>query len=78
MRNYPVYMICSVSLHSDLSGALVEDVSSAASAAPATETGSLLPVQRRGPDPAHVCVCSAGSLDGLCLVRHRTPGDREQ
>lgn len=62
----------------DLAGAFVEDGSSAASATPVTETGSLLTVQRCGPDPAHVCVCSTGSLDGLCLVRHRTQGDRKQ
>lgn len=69
-------MFCCLCL--DLAGAPVEDRSSPTSAAPVTETGPLLPVQRCGPDPAHVCVCSAGSLDGLCLVRHRTQGDRKQ
>lgn len=69
---------CSPSLCLDLACALVEDGSSSASAAPLAETGSLLPVQRCGPDPAHVCVCPAGSLDGLRLVCHRTQGDRKQ
>lgn len=63
---------------SDLISAPAEDGSPAAFAAPLAETWPLLAVQRCGPDAAHVCVCSAGSLDGLCLVRHRTQGDREQ
>lgn len=62
----------------DVARALVEDSPPAASAAPVAETGPLLPVQRRGADPPHVRVRSAGSLDGLRLVRHRTHGDREQ
>lgn len=71
-------MFCSPSLFLDLTRALAEDSASAASPAPVTETGSLFPVQRCGPDLAHVCVCSAGSLDGLCLVRHRSQGNRKQ
>lgn len=65
-------------LLADVFGALVKNSSFASSAAPAAETGSLLPVQRCGSDAAHVRVCSPGSLDGLRLVCHRTCGDRKQ
>lgn len=67
-----------VSPHSDLPGSPAEDSPPPTSAAPAAEAGSLLPVQRRGADPAHVRVRSARPLDGLRLVRHWAPGDRKQ
>lgn len=67
-----------LSPHPDLPGSPAEDGSPPTPAAPAAEAGPLLPVQCRGPDPAHVCVRSARPLDGLRLVHHRAPGDRKQ
>lgn len=62
----------------DVSGSLIEDSTSAATAAFASEAGSLLSVQCHGAHTSHVYVRSARSLDGLHLVRHRTQGDGTQ
>lgn len=62
----------------DFIGAPVENSPSAALATAVTKTGSIFSVQRCSPDPAHVCVCTACSLDGLCLVYHWTQGDRKR
>lgn len=67
-----------LSPHPDVSGSPAQDGSPPTPAAPAAEAGPLLPVQRRGADPAHVRVRSARPLDGLRLVRHWAPGDRKQ
>lgn len=61
----------------ELWGSPAEDSAPPAPPAPLTEAGPLLPVQRRGPDLAHVHVCPAGPLDGLCVVLHRTQRDRK-
>lgn len=58
-------------------GSSVEDCSTAAVAAVAAETGTILSVQCCGSHTADVHVCSAGSLDGLCLVLHRSEGAGE-
>ncbi|XP_048782732.1 potassium voltage-gated channel subfamily H member 4 isoform X3 [Lagopus muta] len=62
----------------DLARAFAEDGAPAAAAAAAAEVGPVLAVQRHGADAAHVCICAAGPLDGVHLVRHRPQGDGEQ
>lgn len=62
----------------DISSSLAKDGTSAATAAFASEAGSLLSVQCHGAHTPHVHVRSACSLDGMYLVRHRTQGDGAQ
>lgn len=64
-------------MHAVLRGAPVEDSSAASVTAAAAKAGALLPVQRCGPDTAHVYVRPARPLDGLCLVLYRSQGDRK-
>lgn len=63
---------------SDLLGPPAEDSSSAAPPPSPSEAGPLLPVQRHGTDLTNVCVCPAGTLDGLYLVHDWTQGDWDQ
>lgn len=62
----------------DLLGPPAQDCAPAAPPSPASEAGSLLPVQRHGADFTNVCVCPAGTLDGMHLVFNWTQGDRDQ
>ncbi|XP_040548264.1 potassium voltage-gated channel subfamily H member 4 isoform X6 [Gallus gallus] len=78
---FNVTVLCQVhppACPSDLAGAFAEDGAPAAAAAAAAEVGPLLAVQCHGADAAHVCVRTAGPLDGVHLVRHRPQGDGEQ
>ncbi len=61
-----------------VSGASAKDRTPAEAPTSAAEDGPLLPAQYGGADPAHVHVCTAGSLDGLHLVHHWQEGGGEQ
>lgn len=55
-----------------------EDGSIVTASTLAAKAGALLPVQRGCTYITHVHVRLAGTLDGLCLVRHWPQRDREQ
>lgn len=63
---------------SDFFGSPAQDCTPAAPPSPAPEAGSLLSVQCHGADLTDVCVCTAGTLDGLHLVYDWAQGDRDQ
>lgn len=62
----------------DFLGPPPQDCTPVAPPSSASEAGSLLPVQLHGADLTDVCVCPAGTLDGLHLVHDWTQGARDQ
>lgn len=75
---YSHYVLHTCLSSSDLLGSPAQDCTPAAPPSPASEAGSLFPVQRHGADLTDVCVCPAGTLDGLHMVHDWTQGDRDQ